>query len=222
MSILLADDDVHLATFLSKSLESEGYSVHTALDDESVRAELKRQNYKLIILDLNFGQTDGLKLLEKLRMDGSSTPVMVLSARNKVSDRIQALNLGADDYVTKPFSFQELAARVNALLGSGASPELVELVRNAARATNPRGFMQGVKLGLADGYSPPEVAAKVAVPVLMISGDEDQVNPVDTNAAVLQKAMPKARLEIIKGIGHLPQVEAPERVNALLREFLAQ
>ena len=124
MSILLADDDVHLATFLSKSLESEGYSVHTALDDESVRAELKRQNYKLIILDLNFGQTDGLKLLEKLRVDGSSTPVMVLSARNKVSDRIQALNLGADDYVTKPFSFQELAARVNALLRRKADPSL--------------------------------------------------------------------------------------------------
>ena len=113
-------------------------------------------------------------------------------------------------------------ARVDALLGSSPSPELVDLVRNAARATNPRGFMQGVKLGLADGYSPPEVAAKVAVPVLMISGDEDQVNPIDTNAAVLQKAMPMARLEIIKRIGHLPQVEAPERVNALLREFLAQ
>ena len=114
-------------------------------------------------------------------------------------------------------------ARVNALLGSKASPELVELVRNAARATNPRGFMQGVKLGLADGYSPSEVARKVAgTRVPMISGDEDQVNPIDTNAAVLQKAMPKARLEIIKGVGHLPQVEAPERVNALLREFLAQ
>src|SRR5436309_2913949 len=124
MSILLADDDVHLATFLSKSLESEGYSVHTALDEESVRAELKRQNYKLIILDLNFGQTDGLKLLEKLRVDGSSTPVMVLSARNKVSDRIQALNLGADDYVTKLFSFQELAARANALLRRKADPSL--------------------------------------------------------------------------------------------------
>jgi pimeloyl-ACP methyl ester carboxylesterase len=113
-------------------------------------------------------------------------------------------------------------ARVNALLGSSASPELVELVRNAARATNPRGFMQGVKLGLADGYSPAEVAAKVTVPVLMISGSEDRVNPIDTNAALLQKAMPKARLEIIQGIGHLPQVEAPERVNALLREFLGQ
>ena len=124
MSILLADDDLHLATFLSKSLESEGYSVHTALDEDSVLSELQRQSYKLIILDLNFGQTDGLKLLERLRADGLEIPVMVLSARNRVSDRIQSLNLGADDYITKPFSFQELAARTNALLRRKADPAL--------------------------------------------------------------------------------------------------
>ena len=69
MSILLADDDVDLATFLAKSLESEGYAVHTAPDEQSVRAELQRQNYKLIILDLNFGPTDGLNLLEQLRAE---------------------------------------------------------------------------------------------------------------------------------------------------------
>src|SRR5215469_13791434 len=124
MSILLADDDVHLANFLSKSLESEGYAVHTALDEGTAVAELRRQNYKLIILDLNFGQTDGLKLLEKLRAEGVETPVIVLSARNKVSDRVQSLKLGADDYVTKPFSFQELAARANALLRRKADPTL--------------------------------------------------------------------------------------------------
>jgi DNA-binding response OmpR family regulator len=124
MSILLADDDLHLATFLSKSLESAGYSVHTALDEDSVISELQRQSYKLIILDLNFGQTDGLKLLEKLRAEGLETPVMVLSARNRVSDRVQSLNLGADDYITKPFSFQELAARANALLRRKADPFL--------------------------------------------------------------------------------------------------
>jgi two-component system OmpR family response regulator len=124
MSILLADDDLHLATFLSKSLESEGYSVHTALNEDSVISELQRQSYKLIILDLNFGQTDGLKLLERLRAEGLETPVMVLSARNRVSDRIQSLNLGADDYITKPFSFQELAARANALLRRKADPFL--------------------------------------------------------------------------------------------------
>jgi DNA-binding response OmpR family regulator len=124
MSILLADDDVDLATFLSKSLESEGYSVHTALNEDTVLAELQRQNYKLIILDLNFGATDGLKLLEKLRAEGLGTPVMVLSARNRVDDRIQSLNLGADDYITKPFSVQELTARANALLRRKIDPSL--------------------------------------------------------------------------------------------------
>ena len=124
MSILLADDDVQLATFLSRSLESEGYSVHTALDEPSVLSELKRQNYKLIILDLNFGQTDGLRLLEKLRAAGVETPVLVLSARDRISDRIESLNLGADDYVTKPFSFRELAARANAILRRKTDPSL--------------------------------------------------------------------------------------------------
>jgi DNA-binding response OmpR family regulator len=127
MSILLADDDLQLATFLSKSLESEGYSVRIALDEETVLSELKRQNYKLIILDLNFGQTDGLKLLERLRGGGLETPIIVLSARNRVTDRIQSLNLGADDYVTKPFSPRELVARVRAVLrrasGSAAGQE---------------------------------------------------------------------------------------------------
>src|SRR5215469_2241486 len=124
MSILLADDDVQLADFLSKSLESEGYSVHIALDENAALAELRRQNYKLIILDLNFGQTDGLKLLERLRAEGVDTPIIVLSARNKVSDRVQSFKLGADDYVTKPFSFQELAARVKVLLRRKADPTL--------------------------------------------------------------------------------------------------
>jgi DNA-binding response OmpR family regulator len=124
MAILLADDDAQLATFLSKSLESEGYSVRTALDESSVLSELARQSYQLIILDLNFGQTDGMQLLEKLRTAGVATPVMVLSARNHVSDRVQSLNLGADDYVTKPFSFQELAARANAILRRKADPSL--------------------------------------------------------------------------------------------------
>jgi DNA-binding response OmpR family regulator len=124
MAILLADDDVQLATFLSKSLESEGYAVHTALNEGSALEELRRQNYQLIILDLNFGQTDGLQLLERLRARGLETPVIVLSARDRVTDRIKSLNLGADDYITKPFSFQELAARANALLRRKADPAL--------------------------------------------------------------------------------------------------
>jgi len=111
-------------------------------------------------------------------------------------------------------------ARVNALLGKNASEQTINLVRDVVRATSPRGFMHGVKLGMVDGYDPETVAAKVTAPVLMISGSEDRVNPIDKNAAILAKAMPKAKLEIIEGIGHLPEVEVPDRVNAMLRAFL--
>ena len=114
------------------------------------------------------------------------------------------------------------AARVPALLGKGASGETQALVRDTLRATNPRGYMHGVKLGLVDGYDPATVAAKVTAPVLMISGSEDRVNPIDRNAAILAKAMPKAKHEILEGIGHLPEVETPEKVNALLRAFFAE
>ena len=113
-------------------------------------------------------------------------------------------------------------ARVNALLGKNASEQTIDLVREVVRATSPRGFMHGVKLGMVDGYDPETVAAKVTAPVLMISGSEDRVNPIEKNAAILAKAMPKAKLEIIEGIGHLPEVEAPDRINAMLRAFFAE
>jgi pimeloyl-ACP methyl ester carboxylesterase len=114
------------------------------------------------------------------------------------------------------------AARVPALLGKGASEQTRTLVRETLRATNPRGYMHGVKLGLVDGYDPATAAAKITAPVLMISGSEDRVNPIDKNAAILAKAMPQAKHEIMDGIGHLPEVEAPEKVNALLRAFFAE
>jgi pimeloyl-ACP methyl ester carboxylesterase len=113
-------------------------------------------------------------------------------------------------------------ARVDALVAKNASPQTKALVADVLRATNPRGFTHGVKLGMADGYDPETVAAKVTAPVLMVSGIEDRVNPIDKNAAVLAKAMPKAKLEILEGVGHLPEVEAPEKVNALLRAFFAE
>ncbi len=112
-------------------------------------------------------------------------------------------------------------ARVAALLGPHATDDTTELVRQVVRATNPRGFMHGVKLGLAEGYAPEQVAPALAMPVLMISGREDKVNPIATNAAVLAKAVPHAQLVVLDDIGHLPEVEAPSRVNRLLAEFFA-
>lgn len=110
-------------------------------------------------------------------------------------------------------------ARVSALLGPSASPELTAEVQRVVRATQPRGFMHGVKLGLVNGYSPEEVAPKVTMPVLMIQGTADKVNPADKNADILIKVLKNGRLERLENIGHLPEVEAPDAVNKMLRNF---
>ena len=113
------------------------------------------------------------------------------------------------------------SSRVNVLLGSKAPPETAPLVQEVLRATNPRGYMHGVKLGLVDGYSPDEVAGKLTMPVLLISGREDRVNPIDKNALILVKVLKQGKLEILEGFGHLPEVETPDTVNTMLRDFFA-
>lgn len=112
-------------------------------------------------------------------------------------------------------------ARVAALLGSKAPPESAAIVQATLRATNPRGFMQAIKLGLSDFYGP-DAAGKFTFPVLLIQGSEDRVNPLEKNAAILIKALPQGRLEVLEGYGHLPEVEAPDLVNGMLRQFFAE
>jgi pimeloyl-ACP methyl ester carboxylesterase len=112
-------------------------------------------------------------------------------------------------------------ARAAALLGSKAPPETAAMVQHTLRATDPRGFMQAVKLGLSDFYGP-DVADQFGFPVLLIQGSEDKINPLEKNAAILIKALPQGRLEVLEGYGHLPEVEAPDRVNRMLRQFFTE
>jgi pimeloyl-ACP methyl ester carboxylesterase len=114
------------------------------------------------------------------------------------------------------FGFGE---RVAALLGPDASAATIALVRDVLRATNPAGFLQAVRCTLRP-ESALDFADRLTMRVLLIQGDHDQVNPLETNALPLSRALPNCRLEILERIGHLPEVEAPERVNALIRDFL--
>jgi pimeloyl-ACP methyl ester carboxylesterase len=115
--------------------------------------------------------------------------------------------------------FYGFGARVDALLGPKASPELKAEVQRVLRATMPRGFMHGVKLGMVNGYSAPEAGAKLTMPVLMIQGRTDKVNPGDKNADILIKYLKNGKLEYLEEIGHLPEVEVPGTVNTMLRNF---
>src|SRR5579862_1339936 len=116
MRILVVEDDSPLASFVHKGLEAEHYAVDVAADGEQARQMALESDYDLMILDLNLPRLDGISVLRSLRPRKPSLPVLVLTARSRIEDRVLALDSGADDYLIKPFSFIELAARVRALL----------------------------------------------------------------------------------------------------------
>jgi len=116
MRILIAEDDPALASFVRKGLEAEHYAVDIAADGEQARAMAAEFDYDLLLLDLNLPRLDGVSVLRYLRTRKPSIPILVLTGRNRVEDRVQCLDLGADDYLGKPFSFSELSARMRALL----------------------------------------------------------------------------------------------------------
>lgn len=119
MRILVVEDEKQIADFLGRGLESAGYSVDIAPDGKSAIDLVRSTDYDLITLDLMLPDLDGLQVLEKIRSRKTNPPVLVLSARGAVEDRVKGLELGADDYLTKPFAFVELLARVRVLLRRG-------------------------------------------------------------------------------------------------------
>ncbi len=130
MRILVVEDDTPLSTFVRKGLEAEHYAVDTAADGEQAVCMALESDYDLIVLDLNLPKLDGIDVLRAVRAKKPNLPVLVLTARSRIEDRVQALDSGADDCLNKPFSFTELSARVRALLRRG--PRTVETLLQVA------------------------------------------------------------------------------------------
>ncbi len=119
MRILVVEDEKRIADFLGRGLESAGYAVDVANDGTTAIELVHAANYDMIVLDLGLPDMDGLKVLEKIRLRKVSPPVLILSARSDVDDRVKGLEHGADDYLVKPFAFVELLARARVLLRRG-------------------------------------------------------------------------------------------------------
>jgi heavy metal response regulator len=128
MRILVVEDEKRIADFLSRGLESGGYAVDVAGDGASALEMVHATEYDLIILDLGLPDMDGMAVLKKFRTRKTSPPVLILSARDAVDDRVKGLENGADDYLVKPFAYVELLARVRVLLRRGQpTPERLQV-----------------------------------------------------------------------------------------------
>ena len=129
MRILLAEDNKTLADWLEKALRHDGFAVDCMRDGVDADHVLLTQSYDLVILDLGLPRMDGLEILRRLRRRGAAVPVLILTARGEIESRVEGLNLGADDYLTKPFSLSELEARINAVIrrAQGAASALQTL-----------------------------------------------------------------------------------------------
>ncbi|HBI21371.1 MAG TPA: DNA-binding response regulator [Legionella sp.] len=116
MRVLLVEDDELLGDAVKTGLTQVGYLVDWLKDGETARAVIKTESFELIILDLGLPKLSGMNLLQSIRHDHNTTPVIILTARESVQDRIKGLDNGADDYITKPFDLNELSARIRALV----------------------------------------------------------------------------------------------------------
>lgn len=116
MRVLVVEDEDKIAAFIKKGLEEEGYAVDVVGDGESALDYASSVDYDVIILDIMLPRRDGISVCQKLRERGCNAPILMLTARDAVDDRVRGLDAGADDYLVKPFAFRELVARIRALL----------------------------------------------------------------------------------------------------------
>jgi DNA-binding response OmpR family regulator len=123
MEVLIIEDETKVVDFVSKGLEEEGYTVSAAIDGRQGLELLQARKYDIVLLDLMIPEIDGLKVLRNMRAWGINTPVLIITAKNTKEDVVRGLDTGSDDYLTKPFSFEELLARMRALLRRSAAKD---------------------------------------------------------------------------------------------------
>jgi len=217
MRIMIVEDDAVLARGVARILESEGYAVDVVARGEQAILAAEQERFDLVILDVGLPGMDGFEVLRRLRAQAERVPVLLLTARDAVDDRVHGLDLGADDYVAKPFAMSELAARVRALIRRSqaqAGPKVVHgplLLDTIAQ----RAFLNGEPLELAGREwavlevllaKVERVVSKEAIIQAVANwGEELSLNAIEVYVSRLRAKLEPAgiRIRTVRGFGYM-------------------
>ncbi len=223
MRILVVEDERKVSNFLRQALEEEQYAVDQAFNGEDGLMFAETYEYDLMILDLMLPQMGGLNIIRELRKKGRKMPILVLTARDVIRDKVMAFDLGGDDYLTKPFSIEEFLARVRALLRRG-SPGQAGILKVADLTLNPvkREAYRGLKkIDLTNKEyalleylmrNPDRVLTRSMISEHVWNADFDtETNVIDVYITYLRnkidKGEPHRMIQTIRGVGYMLQGE---------------
>jgi DNA-binding response OmpR family regulator len=230
VKVLVVEDEERVASFLHKGLRAHGYDVEWVQTGQDALRRLTDPGISLVILDLGLPDLDGLDVLEGLRGCGSAVPVLVLSARGRVADRVTGLNRGADDYLGKPFAFEELLARVRANLRprTAGSPGVLQVgrinidpLRREVSVDGRAVSLSAREFSLLKAFAdhPGQVLSRQELLSMCWGMDFDpQTNLVDVYVGYLRRKLGEPVIQTVRGAGYRLQTEKPgsttERVRA--------
>ena len=220
MRILVVEDDRELNRQIAAALADSGYVVDTAFDGEEGHFLGDTEPYDAVVLDLGLPQIDGLSLLERWRRDGRNMPVLILTARDRWSDKVSGIDAGADDYVTKPFHIEEVLARVRALIRRAAGHATPELACGPLRVDTKtsRAFVDGTALKLTSHefrllaylmHHQGEVISRTELVEHLYDQDFDRdSNTIEVFVGRLRKKLGADLIETVRGMGY--RLRAPD------------
>jgi two-component system OmpR family response regulator len=213
MRVLLIEDDRMIGTAVAQALKDAAYAVDWVTDGKTALHVAESEAYELALLDLGLPKVDGREVLRRLRTPGRRVPIIIITARDGVEDRIDGLDLGADDYLTKPFEIRELLARMRAVLrreGSGSSPVLSNGKLNLDPATREASFLGETALLTAREFA--LMQALLARPGSILSrselerqiygwNEEVESNAIEFLIHMIRKKLGAAAIRNVRGMG---------------------
>lgn len=214
MRILVVEDDPDLNRQLVTALQDAGYAVDSATDGEDGHFLGDTEPYDAVILDLGLPTLDGISVLERWRQDGHNMPVLILTARDRWSDKVQGIDAGADDYVAKPFHMEEILARIRALVRRAAGHASSEIVSGDVRldTKTSRVTVKGSPVKLTSHeyrllsylmHHQDRVVSRTELTEHMYDQDFDRdSNTIEVFVGRLRKKIPSDLIETVRGLGY--------------------